>query len=322
MQSPITVVIPIYNRADTLGRTLGSIERQTIPPARVILVDNNSTDSSPNIISDWAKGHGNITVISEPTPGACPARNRGLREVDTEWTIFFDSDDEMLPSHIEDFTRAISRYPQADIIGRDVLFRFIDGTTGRGYFHSGSNAMFHHLFRGCLATQRYAGRTTLFRNCGGWNERLDGWNDLELGVRLLLASPQITQLHGSPSVITYQQQVSITGIDFSSHPERWEDSLNAIRSLFLRLPDSCKLKHRYLTWLDARAIVLAAQYEREALKSAASGDTLRSKISQDLAHSLYDKVMTRTSCPKRISMIYRHNLTFNRLTWLLARIIL
>ena len=153
--------------------------------------------------------------------------------------MFFDSDDVMAPEHVSDFSRAIDSNPQADIIGRDILTRFIDGSIRQLYFLTGrDNAMFHHLFRGCLSTQRYVARTSLFRAVGAWDENLSGWVDYELGTRLLMHTSAILRLSGTPTVTTFQQEESITGTGFSAHPERWEHSLDTIRDHFLSLPDS------------------------------------------------------------------------------------
>lgn len=303
------------------------------------------------VIKAWAAGRDYVTVLSEPLPGACAARNCGLRAVTTEWTMFFDSDDVMLPNHVADFTQAIGNHSGADIIGRDIITRLIDGSTRRLYFHAGHDAMFHHIFRGCLSTQRFIARTSLFRKVGGWTLGLPGWDDYELGVRLLLNTANVVAIGGNPSVITYQQEQSISGVDFSSHPERWEESLSLIRSHFMALPDTCGRKNSMLDWLDARAMILAAQYERESRTSAASHPapphtssspheahpTVASLYSQDappsalssysrhaheLAERLYSEVIARTRHPRRQRLIYLHNLHFHRLTWLLARVLL
>ncbi|MDE5669583.1 MAG: glycosyltransferase family 2 protein [Duncaniella sp.] len=321
MYSPLAIVIPVYNRAHTIMRTLRSIDEQTLRPAQVILVDNNSTDNSMAIISAWAKGKGYATVLSEPSRGACAARNCGLREVTAPWTMFFDSDDVMHPTHVSDFSRAIASHPEADIIGRDILTHFIDGSHRRLYFRAGSNAMFHHLFRGCLSTQRYVARTSLFHTVGGWDESLSGWNDYELGTRLLMHTSAILQLSGSPTVTTFQQEESITGLSFSAHPERWERSLDTIRNHFLSLPGSDSRRRRWLDWLDARCMILAAAYEHEALDTSHTGPE-GSAISHTLSASLYATVMQRTPHPHRQRLIYLHNLHLRRLTWLLAKSLL
>nr|MDE5981995.1 glycosyltransferase family 2 protein [Duncaniella sp.] len=82
MKSDITIVIPVFNRAHTLPRTLASVERQTMLPDEVILVDNNSADSSMEVMTAWrdkmAQGGLKVTVPSETAPGAAAARNKGL----------------------------------------------------------------------------------------------------------------------------------------------------------------------------------------------------------------------------------------------------
>lgn len=300
-RAPLTVVIPVYNRAHTLGRTLRSLDAQTVAPEAVVLVDNASTDSSMQLMREWAEGKSWVKIVSESTPGACHARNRGLREVKTEWTMFFDSDDEMLPRHIADFAREIRLNPDADILGRDIIAEK-DGAPRRLYFSSVS-PLFNHIFRGSLSTQRYIARTRLFRECGGWNSGLPAWNDYELGFRLLLRSPHIATVPGSPSVITHFTPDSLTGADFASRHDQWEGALAEMRR------EAIEADHRdLLKWLDARAMVLAAIYYREG--------------AVEHAHRLHDEVMARASSPRRQHLIYLYQTRIPRLAWLLARIIL
>lgn len=53
MEYELTIVIPVYNRAGIVGRTLESVQRQTLRPLRVVLVDNNSTDATPEVLRAW-----------------------------------------------------------------------------------------------------------------------------------------------------------------------------------------------------------------------------------------------------------------------------
>lgn len=315
--SPITVVIPVFNRASTLQRTLQSIDSQTLRPAAVIIVDNGSTDDSLAIANRWAEGRDNTIVLSEPRPGACAARNRGLDAVETEWTMFFDSDDVMLPNHIADFTRAIHTNPEASIIGRDIFTIHLDGRKKRNYFKAGNNAMFHHLFRGSLGTLRHMAKTDLYLKAGKWNEKISGWDDFELGVRMLLMSPIVASIPGIPSAHAYQQSESITGTSFSANPDRWEKSLDEIRNHFSSLPSSNPQRGKYLAWLDARSMILAAQYEREAL---AQPSTPLAEKSHALSRRLYEQVMSRTSHPHIMRLTFAHNRCFNRLTWVLVKL--
>lgn len=300
----ITVVIPVYNREDTLPSTLASVDAQTRRPDRVILVDNGSTDTSLSIITDWASTRPYVTVLSEPKPGACAARNRGLREVATEWTMFFDSDDLMHPNHVADYIDGIAAHPDCDVLGRDVLIEYLDGRQVRGYYMTRLNPMLWNLWRGSLATQRYIARTDLFRRVGGWDETVFGWNDLELGVRLIMAGPRMAKLPGDPSVTARFQTVSITGINKSDNPDRWEHSLATIRRNLAALPLSHPKRRGWLALVDIRTTLLAAIYRREASKTDDPAERARREA---LSASLYKKVMDVTDHPRVISFFYRNH---------------
>lgn len=303
MISPIGIVIPAYNREATLMRTLRSVESQTVRPAMVVLVDNGSTDDTLTLMEDWARGKSYVRVVSEHKRGASAARNRGLRELDTDWVMFFDSDDVMLPAHVEDFSRAVLRNDGTELLGRSIMARMLDGSSRKLHF-SARCPLFSHIFRGCLSTQRIVVRTELVRRVGGWNESLEGWNDFELGERLLLQRPKVKAVGGAPTVITYQQRESITGVRFSDHPQRWERSLEEMRRLAAEASGPRGRDGRRLTLLlDARGAILAAQYAREG------------GVAQ--ARELMAKIEAQTHRPGLMRMVYAHNLRFGRLSWLL-----
>ena len=303
MSSQITIVIPVYNRAHTIKRTLRSIDAQNVKPERVVVVDNGSTDDSLEIVREWSRReHGFECVIAEESRrGACATRNRGLESVETEFVMFFDSDDEMTPSHVADFSRAISRHPDIDIFGRTVSVVDIAGRRQKAYFTS-RNPVFNHLFRGCMSTLRVVVRTSLVRRVGGWNEDLFVWDDFELGARLLLASDRIFQLPGSPSVIVHQQADSLTGVTFSSKAGQWEKTLDCMEALFRNTGRGDLLK-----WLDCRRMILAAQYFCEGRP--------------DLSETLSAQVLDGNTDARRLRLIYWHNRLFHRLTWLFARVL-
>jgi GT2 family glycosyltransferase len=96
-QLPISVVIPVYNRAETLRRCLSSVwSQRPATPTEVIVVDDASEDGSPDV----AKSLG-ATVIRQPqNRGPAEARNRGIRAASYQWIALLDSDDEWLPHHL------------------------------------------------------------------------------------------------------------------------------------------------------------------------------------------------------------------------------
>lgn len=260
-KSQISIIIPVYNRAEIVKTTLDSIASQTLRPLDVILIDNNSTDSTLEVLHEWKNQTEcedfHITILSETKPGAAIARNRGLKEAETPYTMFFDSDDIMLPTHVERAVKAFASHPQYDIIGWDVDVETLEGKLTQ-YRFCDKDALYNHIFHATFATQRFAARTELFRKVGGWDESLLGWDDYEFGIRILLSNPQIKRLTENATVKVVLQKDSITGTDFSSRPHEWETALNAI---------DCTLENsEYRSmkkYVDVRRAILAGFYHHE-----------------------------------------------------------
>jgi len=92
--SGTSVVVPFFNRRNTLLTTLASIERQTLLPARVILVDDGSTDGGFEIARDWTdrvRARFDCSLVRQSNAGPSAARNRGLEMAsDCDYVAFLD----------------------------------------------------------------------------------------------------------------------------------------------------------------------------------------------------------------------------------------
>lgn len=264
-KAQITVVVPVRNRADIVGRTLDSIASQSHRPLSVVLVDNGSTDETFDVLRTWKEANSaadfQVTLLEETQPGACKARNTGLAAVNTPYVMFFDSDDVMSPQHVERAVKTISQNPDADIVGWDVDCVMLNGSTRRLIFTRG-NLLFSHVFHAGISTQRYVCRTSLMRAAGCWDTTVEAWNDYELGVRLLMRNPKVIYAGNDVTVTIYRQTQSITGTGFSSCPAKWEHSLDACEET---------LKHhgqtKALKWIETRRAILAGHYAAEGAKA-------------------------------------------------------
>ena len=260
-KTQISVVVPVYNRAEVVKATLDSIANQSLRPLDVILVDNNSADNTFEVINEWKlkveADDFRVIVLRESKPGAAAARNRGLKEVMTPYMMFFDSDDIMDSGHIKRAVEAFNANPDVDVVGWDVNVKTLSGNDSR-YRFCDRDILYNHLFHATFATQRFAARTQLFREAGGWNETLLGWNDYELGVRILLLAPKIKRLSGETTVTVVLQKESITGINFSSKSQCWEMALDAVDKT-LDNSEYEKMKK----YVDVRRVILAGFYQRE-----------------------------------------------------------
>ena len=260
-QVMMSIIVPVYNRAELVCRTLNSIAAQSLRPLNLIIVDNNSTDNTLEVLHKW-KGHNEstdfvITILQEPQAGACAARNRGLDAVTTPYVMFFDSDDTMISTHVKSALRAFQADKTLDIVGWDINLHMLDNTIASKRFID-SNVLFNHIFHASFSTQRYAIKTDLIRRLGGWNNNIAGWNDYELGVRIALASPRIKKLTEGVGIDVYSQASSITGTDFSSTPSKWENSLDSCEATLRQAQ-----KFDAIKWIETRRAILAGMYRKE-----------------------------------------------------------
>lgn len=285
-KAQISIIIPVFNRGEVVKATLDSVAKQSLRPLEVILVDNNSTDNSLEVLNNWKQNveanDFHVTILSETKPGAAAARNRGLKEVKTPYTMFFDSDDIMHPTHAQRIVDAFAENADIDVVGANVNVKTLSGAKSE-YRFCNKDILYNHLFHATFATQRYVARTSLFREVGGWNESLLAWNDYELGVRILLANPKIKRLKGNATVTVVLQEVSITGTKFSSKPQCWEIALNAIDKAF----DNSNLQ-AMKKYIEVRRVILAGFYQREGAISD--------------ARRLFKEVMSRSGWYRKIIM--------------------
>jgi len=115
MEELVSIVIPIYNVELFLERCLSSITSQTYQNLEIILVDDGSTDSSPNICDSWASKDSRIKVIHKSNAGLGMARNTGIDNASGRYICFFDSDDYIALETIETALNTAKKY-NADIV--------------------------------------------------------------------------------------------------------------------------------------------------------------------------------------------------------------
>lgn len=251
MKKPlVTVVVPVFNRETVVYKTLDSIARQSARPISVILVDNNSTDNSLQILNRWKEENNapdfSVKILSQPIPGAAAARNMGLQAVETKWVMFFDSDDYMHPNHISRALQTAQENPQADIIGWDNLYH-IGKKTIRCKFHT-KKPQWHSLFGGSMATLRYFAKTELIKKAGAWNNDVRFWDDIELGIRLLKLKPTLVHAGKEITVDVFLSPDSISVDSDGANLDRMEMPLNIMAA---NLPPQNAIWADYVRMVEA-----------------------------------------------------------------------
>ena len=93
----ISIVVPVYNVEEDLGRCVESLVQQTLKEIQIVLVDDGSTDSSGRLCDDWARRDTRIRVVHKPNGGLSSARNAGIEVAEGDYLGFVDSDDFVEP---------------------------------------------------------------------------------------------------------------------------------------------------------------------------------------------------------------------------------
>ena len=119
--STVSIIIPVYNRANIVSRTLKTVLEQTYRPLQVILVDNFSTDDSMVVLNQFKIDNDEpdfeVIITQEKHQTASAARNRGMQFATGDYLMFFDSDDLMDRRLVQKYVNAFqSAQRRVDIV--------------------------------------------------------------------------------------------------------------------------------------------------------------------------------------------------------------
>lgn len=215
LRAPVSVIIPAFNAAATIGRALASVASQTARPDEVIIVDDGSQDQTAEIARTLARAMPDLSVriLSQPNRGAGAARNRALAEARAPYVAFLDADDEWLPEKLEASLRYLEHDGLTLVAHNGWLVR--DGgetllDTARRYRAARDN-LFSGLYRrGFIATSSVVARRDALAAAGGFDEALRTGQDFDLWLRVLkepdarffIFDRALTRHHETPGSIT------------------------------------------------------------------------------------------------------------------------
>jgi glycosyltransferase involved in cell wall biosynthesis len=108
----ISVVIPYYNRHETINESIQSVLKQSLLPNEIIIVDDGSEESSFEFLNKEYDTHALIRIIKKKNGGVSSARNVGLTEAKGKYIALLDSDDYWAPTHLEKSIKLFCKFPQ------------------------------------------------------------------------------------------------------------------------------------------------------------------------------------------------------------------
>lgn len=106
----ISVIIPTYQHAKTIGHCLEAVFAQTLAAGEVIVVNDGSTDGTEEALKPYLS---RIKLVTQENKGSNFARNRGLAEASGEFVVFCDADVRMRPDMLEKLSKALEEHPEA-----------------------------------------------------------------------------------------------------------------------------------------------------------------------------------------------------------------
>lgn len=125
----LSIVICSYNRAQYIGDALDSLYKQTtsLSDFEVMLVDNNSTDGTPEVYKSWREIHpeGNFQYLTEHQQGASFARNTGAAHAQSDWLCFMDDDAVAFPDFVANIIKHTQEKPTIVGFGGKIIPKYI-----------------------------------------------------------------------------------------------------------------------------------------------------------------------------------------------------
>lgn len=97
----VSIVVPVYNAADTIAACIDSLCSQTHTDLDIVLVDDGSQDESGRICDERASHDPRIHVVHQPNLGRSAARWEGTRQAKGEWLTYVDADDQLMADAVE-----------------------------------------------------------------------------------------------------------------------------------------------------------------------------------------------------------------------------
>ena len=213
----ISVVIPTFNRRQTIGRSIDSILNQTLFPSEIIVVDDGSTDGTSDYIQS---NFPSIKLLSQPNKGVSAARNMGIKSADANWIALLDSDDEWFSQKLEKQVLALSQ-------NSDVKFCHTEEIWFRNGVHVNQMKKHQkyggHIFSKCLDICRISPSSVLFHqslldDVGYFDKDLKVCEDYDLWLRITAKFPVL--YIDEPLIIKYgghEDQLSRVKDGIESH---------------------------------------------------------------------------------------------------------
>lgn len=208
-----SVIIPAYNAPATISTAVESVLAQTVTDLELIVVDDGSADSTPDLVERLASTDRRLRLIRQPNAGTAAARNRGLADARGSLVSLLDNDDAWLPTHLERAEAKLGARADAGIAYADAWI--LEDSTGRvnrrtslSFYgdRAAPDAGVDELLAALLVKNFIiASSTTITREAlnrvGEFDPGLRGTDDWDMWLRVATAGLTALQSGSDPSVV-------------------------------------------------------------------------------------------------------------------------
>ena len=222
-QPLISCIIPTHNRSRKITNAIQSIKKQTYENIEIIVVDDQSTDNTKEVVLSLARDDNRIRYFFNPRKGANNARNYGLRNAAAEYIAMLDDDDIWTSKKLEKQMACFLSHPKAGMVF--TAFTRIDGK-GRKRRHPSYFSIIRNkgikrrlLKQNFITTSSILVSKDVFCDTGGFDPRFKSFQDWELITRIVLKYPvfyvnraMVIQCESADSITRDKKRRIISGI--------------------------------------------------------------------------------------------------------------
>jgi glycosyltransferase involved in cell wall biosynthesis len=181
----ISVLVPFYNRKETISFALDSMLSQTHQDFEVVIVDDGSSDGTAEVVAPYLHRDDRFRLLRHGSNrGAAAAWNTALSAARGEWITFLDSDDQLLPQSLED-RLAVARHEGVQVVNSDCLVWETGAAEAKRWgIEPVTGRVYHQLLRGPAATQYFLMSRQAMERFGRFDPLIVAYHDWDLGIRL------------------------------------------------------------------------------------------------------------------------------------------
>lgn len=193
-----SIIIPLYNKSRTITQTLDSVCSLAWDHYEVVVVDDGSTDDSPEIVNSYSSER--IKLYRKTNGGVSSARNYGAQKASNPWLIFLDADDLLFPEALQVFGDLIERYPRDEVFVGNFQYKRNENMVTRycrKEFVSEHPSRDIWLFHIYMRPGSFCINTHSFSISGGYDERMSFNEDFEYCMRLA----QLFRIVSTPKMV-------------------------------------------------------------------------------------------------------------------------